>query len=532
MGYGGQIVTIPFGTKGLRTDDSHTLLPMDALTRAENVNLQLSFIEKAPGSMKWNKTSTGSPLVAHFDWFPNDITQRQMLVLENGTVRKFRNVEESVTVAASGNAPTLLNTTSKQVFFVAGGAESINRNRKLLLFTGNNPVQVISGDADVRTDLTLPPTDWASSFPTFGVAHLGRIWAFGNSSDPHRVYASSESDHEDFTGSTLTFPIFPGDGERLISAKVYKGRLFFFKFPQGVYYLDTQNSFDTTLWGIKKLTGSFGIASVNSAIEMLDDLVIANSTGSITSMSAADTFGDVKSGDILSLLRNEGYMRETTSQAGRFERHAVYYSDKKLGLFTYRGAGSVRNDRILVIDISTGPQNPKVVWWNKDRPNFLSLMKDINGVERPVYGNDDGFLYTMDREDRDVGGVAYKGEFETPNMDFREIDAVLSEQNKLYQFLEVVFDPTGDFNLDVEVFIDGKSSETISFSMSDQPVLDEFVLDDDALAGRTPFSLRKPIHGMGRRIALRGSNDGLRENFQVTAINIYYKRAGQNQRNE
>src|SRR3989304_483511 len=287
MSYIGQVFRIPLGSRGLMTDEVQTRTPLDALLKARNVVFRDGLIEKAPGSWRWNKTSFGSGIIAFYDFWPNDVIQRVFTVCRDGIVRKNVDRESQVVIAASGSAPATLTLASGQnPVFVTGGAESAGRNRKLFLFTGTNPVQVISGDAVTRTNLATPSADWATSYPTFGLIHRNRLVSFGNQSDPHRIYMSDPLDHEIFTGgSTLQFSVFPGEGEKVLSATVYKGRLFIFKAPYGAFYLDDSEP-DVTNWTIRKISDTFGAASMASSFQVLDDLFVANSTGSITSLSA------------------------------------------------------------------------------------------------------------------------------------------------------------------------------------------------------------------------------------------------------
>lgn len=512
------------------TDPIQPLIPLSALIRANNVISSGNRLEKAPGSRRFNSVSLGSGVVDAFDWWPTEVRQRLVVVCRDGTVRRFLDHGETVeTLAATSPAPATL-VASPSTVFVAGGAEFAGRDRKLFLFTGSNQVQVIQGDQAIRRNISSPAADWSTSFPTCGVSHRGRLCAFGNGSDPHRLYMSDTNDQEKFTGAgALSFSVFPGEGEGLLNGYVYQGRLFLFKRPAGAYYLDDTDP-DPNNWGIKRLTNSFGAASVGSVIAPLGDMLVANSTGSVTSIKAAQTFGDVESADLLSLLRNESFMRENMNTSENQQRRAVYYPDRKWAMFTYQSKTGIRPDRILVIDYEN-PSAPRVTWFDKDQPNCLTLRKDTSGVQRPVYGAEDGYVYVMDNQDRVVGpSGAYTGEFQTPHMDFGSNDPGLAERVKLFQHLEIAFEETGAWSLTVDVFIDGKFSETLTFALDKGPHLDTFVLDSSTLDGRTPQSFRKPLHGAGRRISFRCRNANAFENFRIVALNVYFKVAGEEQR--
>jgi hypothetical protein len=527
MGFEGQIATIQCGIGGLHTDDPHTIIPISNLVRANNVALRNGLIEKEPGSRRFNATAFGGGVYAAFDWWPDDVTQRLIAVTGAGRVYKMPDYLTQTEITAAGTAPSTLSP-STQTHIMSCGQESAGRAKKFMIFTGKNPVQVVSGDGSTRTDLASPTADWAGSHqPSFGFMHRGRVIAMGNANNPHGIYISDDDDHENFATGGAQYSVYPGEGERLFSGFVYKGRAFLLKYPRGVYFIDDTNP-NVTQWYIQKVSSTFGAASAHPAIEVLNDLLCANITGSITSLNATQAFGDVESGDILSRMRCEDFMRKTTSPSGNLDRHALYYEDRKLGLFTYRSAGGMKNDRIMYVDFSM-EGNPRVTWSTKDQANCLALMKDVYGVPRPIYGADDGYIYQMDQNDRDVGGSAYTAEFMTPDLDFGQSGPGLADQNKLYKFLELTFESCGRWNAYVEVFIDGKSVETIAFPMSHGPVLGTFRVGKDRVGGRTLHACMKPLHGMGRRIAFRVYNGGYRENFKIASIRVYYRLSGQQQ---
>lgn len=531
MSYQGQIFRIPLGSRGLVTDEVPGRAPFDSLQEAMNVTCRDGLVEKDTGSWRWNASALSSGIIAFSDFWPNDVVQKVFTLARDGVVRAFEDRYTTTTITASGAAPTtLILSTNSQPCFVQGGAESAGRNRKLFLFSGSNPVQVISGTANVRTNLTTPPADWASSYPRFGLIHRNRLVAFGNANDPHRFYMSTTGDQENFTGTgALQFQVYPGEGESLLSACVYKGRLFLFKAPYGAYYLDDSDP-DYANWGIVKVSGTFGVASAFSSFSVLDDLFVANSTGSITSMQATQKFGDVESGDVFRNLRNESYMRQNTSRNGTRNRYAVYYEDRKTALLTYQSAGGVRNDTICAIDFND-PNMPKVTWGNRDQATCLGLMKDTLGVSRPVYGAEDGYLRVMDWNTREIeSGTSYSGSFRTVDLDMGAADPGLAEKMKLFDFLEVSFEEAGNWNLTVYVYVDGVYSETLSVKMTKATYLGSFPASTADAVGRTPQSYRIPIHGTGRRISFKCFNAGLRQTFRISSLNVYFRVAGEAQK--
>lgn len=539
--YKGIAARLPLGLGGLNTDDDSTKVPATDLIRANNVVMQYGRIEKEGGSLRWNISALPSPVVAVYDWWPTDVQQRVVALTQDGHVYKFINREESIRLTATPlNAP-------RTAVFVSGGVEVTGNPRKLFLFTGTNPIQVLSGDAKIIQPIAQPAPEWtANNYPTTGVIHRSRLYAIRG----HRVNASSSTNHEDYTtiADIFQFAVNSGVAEEIRSVCEYKGRLFFFKYPKGAYYLEDSDP-SISNWYVKQLTTTFGAGAPLCAVESMNQLLIGTETGSVVSLEAVLALGDVKQSDLLMQLKSERFMRTTVKQSE--DRMALNVPDIKQALFTYRSKSGTKLDRILRVDYSE-QQRPRVTWTNKDNVNCLALMKDTYRVQRPIYGAEDGFIYLMDRSDRDVAGVAYTSEFQTPYLDFSHVDPRLSEQNKVFEFLEVTFDKSGG-NLSVEVLVDEKSMETISFSMApganvvgdktapdavrDLQVGDQSTpLDtrgrDRVLDLGEPFSLRKPIHGMGRRISFRCYNGGVRENPRVSALTVYFRAAANDQDTE
>lgn len=521
MGYSGQVFRIPLGSRGLMTDEVQTRMPIDALLEAKNVSFVNGLIEKENGAYRWNKTGYASPIIAFNDFWPTDVQQRVTTLTADGTLRKHIDRITSVVITPTGptDPPTLTLASDHLPQFIPGGVEASGTERKLFLATGTTQLQVMVGDFLTRRNVSQPALDWTTSYPTGGLIHNNRLCVFGNGTSPHTLYMSNPDDHEDFrtAGAFLQFPVAPGEGESLLQGYNFKGRLFLLKYPFGVYYLDDTDP-DFTNWQVRKLTGAFGGASAFGAFEALNDFFAANSTGSITQMSATLDFGAMENGNLLRNLRNEGYMRQTTARFGYRKRYAVYYEDKKQGLVTYQSSGGIKNDLTLKIDFNS-PDNPRVSWSTKDQATCLGLTKDTLGINRPMYGSDDGYLYFGDWPTFEVAGSAYEGAFQTIHHDFGAADGSLAERMKLYDFIEVTFQPRGNWSLQVDVYIDGVFSETIPFKMTK---LNQ--------TSHIPQSFRKPLHGTGRRISLRCSNAELDDGFGVSEISVYYRPAGQMQK--
>lgn len=525
MAYVGQSAPIPLGQLGLRTDDPMTNLPPNAAIKANNITFTAARVEKSKGSSKYNSTSLGSPVVHVVDYFPTPTTQRLIAATEDGKL--WRDTGDG-TFSTNTPVKTGLGTLTNSAWTCTGGAEQQGQNKKLFFFSGSSQIQVFNGDTATPSNIANPASDWASgNYPTWGVIFQGKLVVGGSPADRHRIYINGthsggpiSNDHEFFNGTLseapTTISVFPGEGDGIVSAQVYKGRLFLFKQPYGVYYIETNGSFDPLDWGPQKLSDAFGIASPHSVVQVLDDLIVANSHGGVNSLQATQAFGDLKAGDVLTNNQIEEYLRTQLDSTGIPEIQMIYYAEKKKAYMTGTSAVAAQMDRMLVMDVAK--QNARFSIETKDQPTCLTLRKDPSGIERPIYGADDGFVYLMERNVYSVDGDPYNGEFQTPYIDFSYLDPVLASKNKLFDFLELQYSVVGNWPVYVDIFIDNKFSETLTVNTQSIGVLDDFTLDTDVLSEETTVSRRLQIHGSGKRISFKIYNNLVGQYFKVEKL--------------
>lgn len=521
MAYAGESITIPLGQAGLITDLPPTQIPPNALIRANNISFDKGLLEKAPGSLRYNDTAldSGANIVALADWWPDTVKQRLIAVTDTGKI--FRDIGDREFSGGTAIATGLGNLTPN-CQFVAGGNETASRNRKLFLFTfGQSQIQVLDGDGTAFADISTPAADWTTpNFPKTGTIHRNRLWAFMG----QRSYASNTGDHENFTSSFLTDSVFPGEGGDIRGCFVFKGRLFCFKDGGYVYYLEDSDA-DSSNWFWRKLASNFGLSSVNGIAEVLNDMIAGNTTGGLASYAATEKLGDVESADLLRLAEIDEYYRANYSFAGVPEQHVLYYPAKKQFFLTTRTKYGPTNDALMVIDFNK--ESPRFSFWEKDSAQCLALRKDQNGIERPIYGGTDGFVYKMDMEDRLVNTSAYTGEFKTAHTDFRFAEPSLAGKKKHFDFLTLEFVPQGQWNATVDVYIDGKFIETLTFEQKIRTDgLGSFTLGSDPLGREETQSIRRQLHGTGNSISLHLKQSGSNQNFQAVSFTVDFRVSG------
>lgn len=325
-----------------------------------------------------------------------------------------------------------------------------------------------------------------------------------------------------FSVSQPTFAIFPGEGDGILCAAVYRGLMFIFKRPFGVYVLDGRDPLSSN-WQVSKYADSFGVESPHSVLQVLTDLIAANSSGSYTSLQASNAFGDFVAGDILANNLIENYIRSIFNNGGLQKSQCVYYPEKKVAYFTGQSSSADVRNQMLCMDVGRNVLRPSID--TKEKPNCISLRRDSGNVQRPFYGDENGFIWLMDQETYNKGGQPYLGEFQTAYTDFSFASPEMGGKNKIFDFLEVNYLATGNNDFFCDVFVDGSMRQTLSFTQKYGAVLDSFILDVDRLAGDPDGSRnRKPLKSCtGNKISFRFYNNLFNEAFKIERIIVSFR---------
>ena len=91
----------------------------------------------------------------------------------------------------------------------------------------------------------------------------------------------------------------------------------------------------------------------------------------------------------------------------------------------------------------------------------------------------------------------------TPHIDFGQTGAGVGDSQKIFDFLVLTYEPTGDWPLWIDVFIDGRFHKTLTFYLNGTFSLDESRLDTALLDGGIPRSQKQELNGLGQRIAFK-----------------------------
>lgn len=522
MSYTGQVFQIPLGQGGLVGTKNQALIQPGQLIVASGVSLYGGTLRKEGGAAKYNATAiSGTPtILGGWDWWPSATTQRMVVLADNGNLYKDAGTGTFATTLASG-----LTVTNVVPVFVEGGKEVATSARKLFVFTGSNAVQVLSADGATTSNLATPPADWAgANQPSVGLIHKDRLWGAGNLNDPHRLYYSVATTHEDFTSAgSGSLPIYSGEGERIVDVVSFKGYIVVWKYPKGLYLVDTTDP-STTNWSVKRLTlGTGGISPCGHCL-VDDDVMFIDPAGNIQLLSSVKEFGDMATHNLSWMYNIYTYINENVNLKLLNSAKMVYYPSKREVHLACTKKGSTFNDLRFVVDMNLenltnlGQRytSYRFLVSERDVPISIWLRKDTNNIPRLTIGDNVGFVWGLDQDTKSKDGNGYTGSWQTAYMDFSWIDPKLATVRKIGQFLEAVIEPTGNWNMRVDVYWDGVLTQTIQYNLGTTgAALGSFILGTNALAGNQIINKRKRLVGSGRRLSLAGSNNGAAEDFSI-----------------
>ncbi len=516
-----QIAELPIGFQGLSSSKNQSQVSIDKLIQAENITYVDGTIQKIGGTSKYNATqlvdggSAAVKILAGYEWAPIPNTYRQIILTSEGKLLRDTGDGSFATELATG-----LSVTKDGALFIDAGKELAANNRKLFIFTGTNSIQVLSGDGVTTSAITTPPADWTgSTHPIAAAIHEFRLWAALG----HIVYYSTTDDHEDYTGAgSGVVSIYPGEGEEISFIVSFSSRLVVFKKPKGIYIVDTT---DPTVanWRVDKVTDGVGCPS-NFGFELLDnDLAFLNDVGHVQLASSVDTPGVIRSENLSEKTETDTLIREELSFGANVSKvRMLYYSEKRQLMFALPKLGESENSTILVYEFHLEDSSVKPAIIFRDTPVSLWL-RTVGGIQRPVLGDDNGFVWDLDEASKSKDGVGYLGQFQSPHYDLSHIDPKLATINKTGMFLELIAEPLGNWDLTVDIYWDDELVVTKTFNMGiTGAALGSFTLDTDALGGNQVVNRKRKIEGQGRRISFVGRNSGIGQDFSIAKFYLHF----------
>jgi hypothetical protein len=457
------------------------------------------------GAAKINTVALSGDVLGHWDWiYGTTPTQELVAYVDDGATASI------VTVGAGGVVATIKSglTTGGFPWFEEGWTGS---QRALYIFNGLNTPQVYLGGGVASTDIPNPSSDWASFKPAAAAQTDTRMIAWGNANSAHSLYLTVPGSHGNYTGGESAVErIFPGEGERISAGKFKSGRFYLAKYPRGIYYLD-ESDVSIANWSRKRVTSSFGLAGPGCWLDIGDDLLILGTDGFFYALSQVQTDGQVTVPTLLGIETSE-FVKEKINLAYLHKVRSIWYGHKQQAWFAVPSTNSTYCDSIIIFDLNER-ENPKLLYSTRDVCPSLALRRSsLTAVQRPSFGDNDGFIWQGDQSARNKDNNGYNAQYETVPVSL--VPGAITRSN--LEMLHVIMQPKGNWDLTLEVLRDGEHSQTIAYSMQTPGAPGGTIsLDSDVLAGQTIANVRHKLEGDARYVKLIGSNDNADENFAV-----------------
>ena len=520
MGFRGSIIQINPGAEGLIGSTAHPEVTPGRFIDCDNIEFRQGSVRKEGGASKYNSVAiTGDPkILGGHDWWPTSGVQRSVVWTDAGDLLKDSGAGTFGTTLASG-----LSTPAPLPVFVEGGKEAAANDRKLFILSGTNQVKVLAADGATVSNITTPAADWSGgSFPTTGCNHEGRFVAAGNANDPHRIYYSTATNHEDMTGSgSGSISIFPGEGERVYRVQSFKNQLVVWKHPAGVYAVDT-TPVDVADWKAYKLSNEVGIAGPLAACAIDDDILFLSPGGQLNLLSTLQEFGNLGTRNVSNDLLVTDLLLDLLNFGELDKTHAVFYANKREAQFFVPALGSVDLNMRIVVDF--GSPIIRLRKSSRDTGMSMWLRKLSDNLKVPYTGGSDGFVWRLDDPDKSIDSIGFEGMFQTPHLDGSHVDPALATKNKTGMFIELLVEPKGNWNLSIDTYWDGDYQETVHFNMgSTGAVLGSFLIGTDALSQISLLNKKRRIVGSGKRFSMKARNSGAGQDFAISKIFVYIK---------
>ena len=509
-----QAIRFPCGHGGINRSKNLYDFPLTDLTMSEGITTEFDTWAKEGGAQKINTTSMGAVSVRGvFDFWSadNPPVKEVVAVLADGRV---------VTLGPSGVVKTL-KTGLGDAFPVF--AEGWNGSTKALyIANGVSQIQEYTGGASA-IDIPNPNVDWtiAKGFPSGLVPHRARLGAFGMFSRPHDVLLSMPVEHGNFKGTEVfRQEIDPGVGERIVAGLSWHKRLYFAKRPYGIFVLQDEDA-NLANWTIVPVTNAIGLPGPGCWVETDTDVLLLGTDGFFYSLAQVQTQGEESATPLLPMA-TASFIKEELNTDRLDLVQMVWYGHKRQVHIVAPGLGSPVNTRRIVADLHAG--SLQFHYSRRDVAVSIALQRETaTSPLKPIFGDNAGTVWKLDQAARNKGGVGYRGQFETAPQSFFPDGIRMGN----LEYVEVIFQEQGNYDLTLEVHRDGKLSQTLAFSQqSVGSAVGSVSFDADVLGGTTIANRRRRAVGDATRCKLIGYNQAVDQHFSVQELNVQFTPGG------
>ena len=533
MGYSGQSFIIDCSKGGLTGNKNiDSVDPNDMLAGTRNINLHENGRRKRGGVVsQFGSAGVSAPefnnaILGLYDFRLVDGTQHLMIYV-GGT-------DEGLYYGWEGEGQ---HTRLK---IMTGGANASFETFENTLFVadGANKPQTWNGVAAATSDITSVPTDWTqNNYPKQLIKHgrgvSERLWGVGFTDTPQNVYASANGDGNDFSdANTIVTAIETGDGFGIVGGMEFNDNLFCFG-KRKTYVID-DSDIDTANWGYDAGPWSGGVAHWRLLVKTPTDMVAMQEDGEIYSVRAAQEYGDYKLASLTrpSLMHN--WIKDNLNLEEINLFHGIYDpSLRAIRIFCVRN-GQTSVDACLVYFIDRGPKDGWVLHDNTSAAfgyaaASAAIIRTGPGKYECYTGDNSalrGNVWKLEQETRsDIWRgttYGYYAGFKTPVINCGD-----PRTRKNFKRLWLALDPTGNFDMEIDWWVDGVKQTTTAVDMTGTGgLLGSFTLGTSLLGGDEVFNRETTLGVNGRNIQFEIYNETKGEDFFINRLMLDYKLLG------
>lgn len=511
---------------GFATDLAPQVRELNFLVRAENLIYETSgAVRKVGGATAINGTAiTGGPDVTGlFDFWLSGTggISTQRLVAMSGDSNLWSSSGGNFT-SITGAAVLTANTIP--VFAQA---------RDLLtIWTSNN-------DTPLRWNQTGNVASLGGTPPVGRgmVFHVNRGWAWGTNANPSRLFFSSSTDIQDWTGAdTGSIDIDPEDGDRIVGAASHKGRLIVFKGPNkgSIHQIAGTAPTGSDAFSRTLLVRGIALQTHNAIIEVGDDFWFMSERG-CHSLAATEAFGNFAEADLTRFLK--GYFRNSINRSRLDRVWGVNYAHKSASLWTMTATGNSENQEVLglsYVRLREGGVQP-FTWPGRGCISACMRVNPTTLLREPVFGTTDGFAMRQDVADRSIGGsTSYNFRVTSPQIILAAADSAGNPKGDQPVFLSDVYvrsRPVGNYNVTIDVTRDNNAAEQFTFNQGTTGAIwGTDVFGTGVFGGgvlQTVYASGGGLAGECRSVRLDIQQGGLNQDADIYEVGILHKPSAQ-----
>ena len=539
MAYAGEIAPIIAGQGGFNGSQNYDQIPVTDLIECKHIRFDNGTWTRAGGFAYYDSAAvTGAPTcLGGIDYWSNSSTQQQVTAWNTGIVYKSSSTNlDAVELVNS------LSLNAAPAIFVPSGEEVTGNNKKLLMFSQGVVPQVLNAAGVTMANLAYPSIDWSgANQPMAAVPHDRRLVAWGNQNARHALYFSAIDNHENFLrydpaniSSELlpSIDINPGEGDEIRGAiSMGTTRLFVFKYPAGIYFVDTTSitSYFTPVTTVRTDIGLAGPAAITKVGGLGTWFIGADGhIYSLEMISNPDI--DPLDASITAKMQLNKWINDNVNLTRAKWFRLIYDNSRKEVWAIYSSSSATSNDLALIIDVRD-PSNPKVSV--DQRGNFYNAAwvsrNSATQKQNLLLAGTSGRSYVANDDDNVIGtSTPYTSTLRIPDTDFSWYNSKLGSYSKRFDWFELVYNGVATSTLNIDTYIDGIYYKTYTTTIgTDQYTLgvgsaNPFILGTATLYAAGISKKKIKIGGLGKRFGFRLRSNNINDDFNVSRIFVHF----------